>query len=115
MFSLDGILSTVSSHNNIPVPSLRGSGTALSKQRGKKIIENTFTLLDNLEILVDLSCMCFDGGRKPQQPEENPHKQKASLPPNKKEHGHDSNPQTSCCEATVLTAEYTTLVRTLIA
>lgn len=34
---------------------------------GKKIIENMFTLLDNLEIHVDLSCMCFDGGRKPQQ------------------------------------------------
>lgn len=77
----------------------------MNSRREKKNIENTFTLLDNLEIHVDLSCVCFDGGRKPQQPEENPHKQEVKLPANKQEHSHDSNPQTSCCEATVLTAE----------
>lgn len=61
--------------------------------------------MDNLEIRVDLSCMRPDGGRQPQQPEETHTNRSVGLPPNKKEQGHDSNPQTSCCEATALTAE----------
>lgn len=39
--------------------------------------------MDNLEIHADPSRMCPDGGRKPQQPEENPHK----LEPASKQEG----------------------------
>lgn len=44
---------------------------ALSEQQGKKkmltFIDNKFTLVDNSEIHVDPSCVCSDGGRKPQR------------------------------------------------
>lgn len=59
--------------------------------------------------------MCFDSGRNSAAAGGNPHKQEASIPPNEKEQGHNSNPQTSCCEAIVMLCNETTFARTLIA